>query len=464
MTSDPAALPAVSWTSRLSPKLLWHTKQMRGRTLFICLMLAAATPLGLRAGQTPTFDVTAKAKAIVDLLEDQEFAKVFAEFTPPMQAAMPEERLRATWTALVAQVGAFKQQRGPRLDSRGDMRVAIVTCDFERAAIDLQLAFNPAGLVGGWSMRPYAPPVSYSPPPYADAAKYSETDVIVGGPEWPLPGTLTLPNGPGPFAAVVLVHGSGANDRDESYGPNKTLKDLALGLASRGIAVLRYDKRSKVFGAKLAAIKGATVKDEVIDDALAAVAMLRKMPAIDPSRIVVIGHSLGGMLIPRIGAADPKIAGLISMAGATRELPQTMVEQTTYLINADGRITPEEQKVLDDMEALVKTISALTPADAADPKRIQGAPASYWLAAKSLKQPLLILQGERDYQVTMTDDFSNWKAALDGRPGVTFHSYPALNHFFLPGTGRSVPAEYDTPGHVPDEVIADIAAWISAIK
>src|SRR5262245_1253163 len=249
------------------------------KVLCIALLVTAATLLPPLAAQAPPKDVTPLAQSIVDLLVKQDFAKVFAQFTPAMRTAMPEERLRETWLALIAQVGVFKEQRGVRLETRGDMRVANVTNDLQRAALGLQLAFHPAGLLGGWGMRPYAPPVAYSSPPYDDATKYAETDVTVGGADWPLPGTLTIPNGPGPFAAVVLVHGSGPNDRDESLGPNKPFKDLALGLASRGIAVLRYDKRTKVFGARLAAaIKNATVKDEVVDDALSAVALLRKTP------------------------------------------------------------------------------------------------------------------------------------------------------------------------------------------
>ena len=136
-------------------------------------------------------------------------------------------------------------------------------------------------------------------------------------------------------------------------------------------------------------------------------------------------------------------------------------------------LTADEQKQIDAMDQLVKTVAALTPADAVKPAPIQGAAASYWLdlrgyepatAAKVLKQPLLILQGERDYQVTMADDFSKWKAALGDKKGVTFKTYPALNHLFMAGEGKSLPAEYEKPGHVPVDVINDIAAWIAGIK
>jgi len=283
-----------------------------------------------------------------------------------------------------------------------------------------------------------------------------------------LPATLTVPVGAGPFPGVVLVHGSGPNDRDETVGANKPFKDLAAGLASRGIAVLRYDKRTKVYGARGVTTGDYTVKQEVVDDALEAVRLLRGQPRIDPARVFVLGHSLGAMMAPRIAAADPKIAGLIAMAGAARPLEDAMLAQIRHLAMADGTISPEEQTAIDDMTKLVESIKALKPADAASGRMIAGAPASYWIdleaydppsAAKAVKSPMLILQGERDYQVTM-EDFSKWKAALGSRADVTFHSYKPLNHLFIPGTGPSLPAEYQVPGHVDETVIKDIVAWI----
>lgn len=438
------------------------------------VLVVSALSISLAARQDPPKNMSKDAQAFIEMLQKQEFAKAETLFTDQMKAALPEDKLKATWTTLAMQAGAFKQQRGARTEMVGSMQRVTVTVDFERAPLDIVVAYNPAGLIGGFNVRPYTPPAApWSAPAYANSAAFTETEVVVGGGEWPLPGTLTVPVGAGPFAAVVLVHGSGPNDRDETLGPNKTFKDLAVGLASRGIAVLRYEKRTKVFGAKMASIKNFTVKDETVDDALAAVALLRKTARINPAKIVVIGHSLGGMLIPRIGAADAQIAGLISMAGATNDFAQTMLRQTKYLVSAAGPVNDAGQKQIDAMETLVKTIAGLTPADAADPKSIQGAPASYWLdlrgydpaaSAKSLKQPMLILQGERDYQVTMADDFAKWKAALGGKTGVTFHTYPALNHLFMAGTGKSVPAEYEVAGHVPVEVITDIAAWITALR
>ena len=436
------------------------------------LVTLAAAFVTIVATSQPV-DPAAHGEAVLALLTARDFARVESQFNEKVKAALPAGRLESAWTNVLAQAGPFQRAVGTRTQSAGEFQIATITCEFERARVDAQIVFDAAGKIAGLSFRPAAASASaYTVPPYASPSAYTEGELAVGAGEWSLPATLSVPVGDGPFPAVVLVAGSGPNDRDETLGPNKPFKDLATGLASRGIAVLRYDKRTKVYASRVAAASPFTVKEEVVDDALEAVKTLRAQPKIDPARVFVIGHSLGGMLVPRIGAADPRLAGLVVMAGPARPIEQAILEQTRSIALADGTISADEQARIDEAAKLVDTIAALTPEDGKSAKNIFGAPAAYWLdlrgydapsAAKAVKAPMLILQGERDYQVTMPE-LARWKAALGSRRDVTFHTYPALNHLFIAGTGRSVPADYEVPGHVAEEVVRDLAEWIRAIR
>jgi dienelactone hydrolase len=408
------------------------------------------------------------ARDFVQLLAKKEFAGAVSHFDDTMKTAMPQAKLEETWNAVLTQAGAFKQQLKLTTEKRGNYTVVHVLSEFQYTSIDIRVVLDLGKRVAGLFFAPGASLAEYSPPPYVKANSFSEKEVTVGGGEWALPGTLTIPVGAGPFPAVVLVHGSGANDRDETIGPNKPFRDLAGGLASQGIAVLRYEKRSRQYGTKFAAAGNITVKEEVTDDAIAAVSLLRKTEGINPKQIYVLGHSLGGMLAPRIGLLEPSIAGLIALAGATRHLEDVIPDQLSYLASLDGTISPEEQANIDRTKADANKVKSLKATDAGSKAVLLGAPADYWLdlrdydppeAAKKLKQPLLILQGERDYQVTMTD-FQRWKAALGTKQNLTFKTYPQLNHLFIAGTGKSTPAEYEQPGHVDEQVIEDLAGWI----
>ena len=318
--------------------------------------------------------LVARAEAIVDSFAARDFDKVFAQFNAGMKQALPQEKLPGTWDTILTQAGAFVKRTGTAVEVRGVYTLVAVSADFERNKATILVTLDAAGDIAGFRVGPAAPPVVYAPPDYATAASFTEEDVTVGAAGWPLPGTLTMPVGAGPFPAIVLVHGSGPNDRDETFGPNKTFKDLALGLASRGIAVLRYDKRTKVHAAKLPSLTSFTVQDEAIDDALTAVALLRKTARIDPRRIYVLGHSLGGTVIPRIGAADPALAGLIVMAGAVRPLERSILEQIQYLADADGKISDAEQRAIEEAKKLADAVSKLTPADAKSMTNLGGAP------------------------------------------------------------------------------------------
>jgi dienelactone hydrolase len=412
-------------------------------------------------------EIQLKAQKFVALLTRGDFAAAVKDFDKKMTEVLPSKKLEDLWKTWVARLGAVKKQLGARQDRAGKYDIVFVTCQFEKAKFDIKVVFDSAKQISGlFFVQPTSP---YKAPAYVNSRAFRETDVKFGADKWQVPGTLTLPVGDGPFPGVVLVHGSGPNDRDETIGPNKVFRDLAWGLASQNIAVIRYDKRTRVHGAKMATDKNfPTVAEEVTDDALAAVKLLRAHKRIDPKNVYVLGHSLGATLAPQLGALDPTIAGLISLAGATLPIEETVVRQFTYLYTLDGPISDANKKELEKIRKQVARINEPNPDNATAKDLLLGAPVAYWLALRDLmpgkvvarvKQPMLILQGERDYQVTMAD-FKEWSRLLAGRSNVRLKSYPKLNHLFLEGEGKSKPTEYDKEGHVPKEVIDDIAGWI----
>ena len=162
-----------------------------------------------------------------------------------------------------------------------------------------------------------------------------QEQIILGqNTRYPLKGLLTLPEGQGPFPAVMLVHGSGSSNMDEKVGKLTPFKDIAQGLAQRGVACIRYDKRSYAHGLKMVLDKKhpITVREETIDDALLAARLLRSDRRIDPERVFLAGHSMGAMLAPRIECQGGDFRGLILLAGSPRRLEEILLEQTREIL------------------------------------------------------------------------------------------------------------------------------------
>lgn len=318
-----------------------------------------------------------------------------------------------------------------------------------------------------------AQPTPASTPP----AGVSEEDLILNqGTEWELNARLTLPSGTkGPVPAVILVHGSGASDMNETIGACAPFRDLAYGLSKRGIAVLRFDKRTFTYGSRIAnSMENFTVREESVDDAVAAAAYLRGDPRIDKTRIVGIGHSLGATLIPRIDAAGADFFAMVLLAGTPRPLWQVSYDQNIALIE---KMTPEDrassEKLVNEELDKAKKLSAMSD-DEAKKITVFGMP-GYYLKdlVKTLPQdilqknakPVLILQGTADFQVSPEKDYGLFKSALDGRPNTAFKAYDGLNHLFIKSSGPDQGSvnEYKTPGTVDENVVNDIANWVLAL-
>jgi dienelactone hydrolase len=412
---------------------------------------------------------TVVAKTLVSQLAAGEFEQATEPFDATMRKVLSASKLKTVWEGTTALYGKFEKTGQTRVEAAAPYQIVFVTMQFSRGRLDAKVVFDKEDKVAGLF---FVPSGKYEPPSYVKPDRFHESEIQIGKGFFPLTGTLSIPTGDGPFPAVVLVHGSGPHDRDETIGPNKPFRDLAQGLASRGIAVLRYEKRTKQHALTMSLLGGKlTVKEETVGDAAAAVDALADRKEVDPKRIFVLGHSLGGMLIPRIAAASDKIAGFISLAGSTRPMEDLILEQSRYILSLDGELNDEARKQLAQIEQQVAKVKSDELNDSTPASELPlGVPAKYWLdlrgydpaeEAKKVTQPMLILQGERDYQVTLVD-FARWREALDNRDNVKLISYPDLNHLFMFGKGKSVPAEYFEPGHVAEVVIDDIAKWVSA--
>ncbi|MGV3622221.1 MAG: alpha/beta fold hydrolase [Archangium sp.] len=402
----------------------------------------------------------AVARDTVADLDARAFERVAKRFDSKMSAALPADKLAPVWDQVTKQFGAFKVIKSVTVEKKDPMQVASVTSQFERSDLLITIAVDAEGKVSGLFFKPLGPAFTWTPPSYAGEVEARE--VVIG--PLTLPGTLTLPKKSGPFRAVVFVHGSGPNDRDETTGANKLFKDLALGLASRGIASLRYEKRTRFAPASMTG--NYTMKEEVTDDVKEAVTLLAKTKEIDGKHIVVLGHSLGGWLAPRIANEEPRIAAIAIFAGPTRPLDVLVREQIKVT-------APGDQNIAAKVEAFSKQfndpkLSADTEVDFLGAKL----PGAYVIdlrtydakqAVAKTKQPIFIAHGGRDYQVAQAD-LDGWKNAVAGRTDVVIQRYPKLNHHFLEGEGPSTPAEYLKPGHVPLTVIDELASWVKGLK
>jgi len=433
--------------------------------LLLALAATLAFPLLARAQAA---DPAAVANQLLDAMDARDYAAAERMFTPQMAAAVPADKLGAVWESLPAQVGVATGRGEPQVSPMGDASVVTVALHHAAAELVAKVAVDAQGKVSGFVIQPAA--AAPAPAPASDAG-FRESELPVGEGDRALPATLAMPEGEGPFPAVVLVHGSGPHDRDETVGPNRPFLDIARGLAAQGVAVLRYEKRSKAQPQAYVAPGALTIDSETTDDAVAALRTLAGVPGVDASRLFLLGHSQGAMMAPRIAArsidAGVPVAGLVLLAAPSRKLLDILIEQNRRLAVLDDARTSDAER-----EAITRLVEQVRAVRAGEDEPAVGLPlnlpASYWRSTDTVDPvhealvvdlPMLVLQGARDIQV-VDADWQGWKAGFHDDPTVAFKLYPALNHLGIAGEGEGNIAEYNVPGHVDAGLIVDIAAWI----
>jgi len=408
-----------------------------------------------------------KSDDFFKLMNEQNFTAAQAFFDPTLQSKISVADLQKLWDNMNTRLGKFESVDVTQSKSQGEFFTVTLEGKFANASQSFLLAFNKAEKLVGFYLQPRpAAGTTYLNPAYADITLYDEKEVYVTAAGHKLVGRLTVPKNAVNFPIVVLVHGTGPSDMDETLGPNKPFKDLAAGLAAKGVASIRYVKRTLVHGNEFT---GAfTVKEETMDDAVAAVALAATIPGIDKKQIYLLGHNLGGMLAPRIAALAPQLNGIILAEAPARKFADVLVEQNKYLYEVSKDTTQAGKKQYDGVVAELQKGTITSLGKMKPDSIVLGLPASYWVdlnqynqveAAKKIRQRILVIQGENDFQVSM-QDYNLWKTELSGHPNVTFKQYSDLNHLLSSQVEKGTVAQYQTASSVSETLIIDIVAWI----
>lgn len=406
-----------------------------------------------------------QVEKVIGYIEKQQFRKLHNEFDRTLADALGAREIKYIWTRVVKQLGQYSSHGKTATKTIKEIQQYTTPLYFEKGSIELQTSFNEKGKLSGIFFRPKA----YSPPKYGQNLVYNKEDISVISGKYALPGEIVLPkNLSTKPPLVIMVHGSGANDRYESIYSVMVFKDLMLGLLTKNVACLLYDKRTLVYEKTYDTCQ-YTILDETVDDAVNAYNLARKRTDIDTSRIFILGHSQGGYALPLILKRCPSVKGGISMAGCSRPLEDLMTDQYKFLTRVDGKVNLGERLFLRKEMKKIKFVKSDKLITAKPKKELLGYwPTNFWKhirnykpvdELKAIEKPVLFLQGDRDYQVT-NKDLDLWKSAYLEKKDWSFISYTKLNHLFIEGEGNPNPIEYFSGGNIPLYVIEDLANWI----
>ncbi|KAL3483853.1 Alpha/Beta hydrolase protein [Aspergillus germanicus] len=414
---------------------------------------------------------------IIQCIQQDRAGDLRQQLFGPLRLLVPESTIQRGYGIVTKTFGPLDSAGAPVINNGWWISSIDIPLQFQRAQFGLRLQMASGGSLLGLRFLPLHElglAEGWQSPSYANS-EVVESEITLGRGHFQVGGTLCLPPAQANSArsrspCLIFVAGSGPIDRDSTVLRNKPFKDLAWGLACRGIASIRFDKVTHTHPKTFRAQKNVTLTDEYVEHVVDALLHAHRHPSILPDKVFLLGHSLGAVVVPKLATLDASVAGCILMAGPADPIYWSFVRQLRYLQSLDGPEAPYLGKKIEPAQKQAEladsdSLNLSTPAK----KLPFGIGPAYWIdyrkfdpivTVKTLEKPVLVLQGRRDYQVTVEDDYEQWQSALRGKGNVQFWLYERLNHLFIAGDGPSTPLEYMVPGNVDEQVIDDIAEWV----
>ncbi|MBH1940599.1 alpha/beta fold hydrolase [Mobilitalea sibirica] len=406
-------------------------------------------------------DLEALSEELSMQMVDEDFDEVYDTLSLLVRAQMSKEALEQAWNTNVTGLGEFIKLYEITQEESDPYRIVKVILQFENNGLQIAYTYNKSGKLDGlwFSYAPITAEVESND-------TFKEIEINIGDEEYPVDGILTLPQGIEKPPVVILVHGSGTHDMNESIGPNKPFRDIAHGLARQGIASIRYHEFLLQYPKQMP--QAFTIYDDSLNDVERAIDFTLNSDQVDTDNIYIIGHSLGGMLAPKIASDHEAVAGIVILAGSPRKLEDISFDQNLAVLDTTPDVTTEQRdQIIAMLDDQLNKIKGLTEDDT---DTLLGIPASYWYSLNQINTPeivanldipIFIGQGSADWQVYPEKDYAGWMELLADKDNVTFKLYDNLNHLFMTSNGKTDVSEYNIQSTVDQKVIDDMAEWIN---
>ena len=422
--------------------------QTRAQTKAVCIRIAEQSLQWLNNGQSDS---------------------LYQNYDTIVSEKLSAEITATIWKQITSQMGALVKVDTLVVGAVSGNLIVDQVLEFEKSYLKYRLNFNAENKIAGIFFIPYRTAQAA-----AESTKtFDETEFSFVNDGIEFPAILCTPKNMKSKAIVILVHGSGPNDMDETIGPNKIFKQIANKLAAYGIASIRYHKRSFLAQQGLLDEKLKTdINHIVVNDAIAAADYASRIDSLEYLPRIIVGHSLGAYMAPAIAQNSSSVDAIIMLAANARPLEDLIIEQYKYIYSQDG-ISDEEKKEIQAMKKKVADVKKLeeyiAKGEIVELPLIKDT--DFWLSLNkykplaiinNLQMPVLIMQGVRDYQVSVYNDFNLWycNSKEAQSKDQTFIAYKGLNHLFIAGDEKSFPQEYNEKGDVSQKMISDMANWI----